>query len=210
MKSRCPVSLFIVGLLMFGTATIAWSQDCCKRVYRPPCKVACGYDSCRPCCPNPLIEVLKEIDCALQSLLPCRRSCGKTACDAKPTYKAKPTCGCGVPLAPVPSEPSPDPFMDDDLQPPPIPISEAKHVPNDSRATRRATHSPAARAGSIIPQRFKPTEALPLPKTVSLQKPVIDKDATGSTASETKGKNAVVKGKRPLLKSVRLAEFVLP
>ncbi len=204
MKSQYPISLFVVGLLVFGATSSAWSQDCCKRVYRPPLKVSYGYDSCKTCCSNPVIELLKGIDCTLQRLLPCPKSCCKTACDAKLMPKAKPSCGCGVPAAPGLMEPSPDPFMDDELQPPPVPAIEAKHTPEDFKVARRTSHSAPSRASSNLPQRFKPVNASPLSKALVGQKPVVDKDA--ATAAE----DEVEKGRRPLFKSVRLAEFVLP
>lgn len=207
MKSRYPISLLVIGFFAFSVTSGAWSQDCCKRVYRPPIKASCGYDSCKPCCSNPVIELLKGIDCALQGLLPCRRSCCKTTFGAKPMQKSKaPSCGCGVPAAPGPMVPAPDPFMDDEveLRAPPVPAIEAKHTPYESKVARRASHSAPLRASSNSPQRFKPMNASPLSKALVGQKPVVNKDAT--TAAE----DEVEKAKRPLFKSVRLAEFVLP
>lgn len=207
MKSRYPISLLVVGLVVFGAISSAWSQDCCKRVYRPPIKASCGYDSCKPCCSNPVIELLKGIDCALQRLLPCPKSCCKTACDAKPMQKVKaPSCGCGVPTAPGAMVPSPDPFTDDEaeLQTPPVPALEAKHTPDEFKVARRASHSAPSRVSSNFPQRFKPMNASPLSKALVGQKPIVDKDAAPTAEDE------VEKGKRPLFRSVRLAEFVLP
>lgn len=204
MISRYPVWSLVVGLVMFGATASAWSQDCCKRVYRPSCKVSCGKTSCRPCRPNPLIDVLTKIDCALQRLLPCPKSCCKTACDAKPPQKVKPTCGCGAPLVPVPPEPSPDPFTDDELEAPPVPTVDAKHTIRDAKVARRTGPSPTASASSISPRHFRPMNALPLPRTVSGQKSVLRKDDATDPNSDAG------KGRRPLIKSVRLAEFVIP
>lgn len=231
MKPRYPALLSVVTLLMFGLSTNAWSQSCCQRVFRPTCKtckapapklptckVSCGYNSCKSCCANPLVDLLKRVDGALQRLLPCPKSCCKTACDAKPTYakpifKAKPTCGCGVPLVPLPSVPGEtDPFRDDveELQPPPVPTTEASHTPGDSKVARRSGHGSPTRAISISPERFRPMNALPLRTISTRQKSVLAEDASPESATSSTTNSSESKKRRPLLKSVRLAEFVLP
>ena len=226
MKSKHFASLLVVGLFVFGASASAWCQDCCKRSYTPSCKVATKCDSCRPCFANPLVDALQRIDCALQRLLPCRKSCCKTGCDvksscynkspslygkrarcAKPSCDAKPSCGCGAVGVPIPSEAGEaDPFTDDELEPPPIPTVETGHsTQGDSKVARRASPTPAVKATSSSPQRFRPVNASPLPRTVSGQKSALRREgATGSTAKRDEDKK-----KRALIDPVRLAEFVL-
>jgi hypothetical protein len=173
------------------------------------CKAPCGSKSCRPRCFTPLVDLLKGIDCALQRLLPCPKRCCKTACDAKPSYHAKPTCGCGAPLTPVPPEANgDDPFVDDELQPPPIPATEARYRSSDFKAALRGSNAPSAETAGISPQRFRPMNASPLPRTVLGQKSVLHRN--GSTASTVGATGDADEERKPLLRSVRLAEFALP
>ncbi len=231
MKSKHFASLMVVGLLVLGASASAWSQDCCKRSYAPSCKVATKCDSCRPCLANPLVDVLQRIDCALQRLLPCRKSCCKTGCDvksscyskspalygkrafygkrvrcAKSSCDAKPSCGCGAGAIPVPAGTGEeDPFTDDELEAPPVPTVETAHAQGESKVARRASPTPAVKATSSSPQRFRPVNASPLPRTVSGQKSALRREgATGSTAKRNEDKK-----KRALIDPVRLAEFVL-
>jgi len=233
MKTKHFASLLVVGLFVIGASASTWGQDCCKRSYAPSCKVATKCDSCRPCLANPLVDVLQRIDCALQRLLPCRKSCCKTGCDvksscyskspslygkrafygkrarcAKPSCDAKPSCGCGAVGVPIPSEAGEaDPFTDDELEAPPIPTVETGHTTQgDSKVARRPSPTRAAKAASSSPQRFRPVNASPLPRTVSGNKPVVRRES----ATESTAKGTTDKKKRALIDPVRLAKFVLP
>jgi len=211
MKSRCLVSLFVVGLFTLGTSANAWSQDCCKRASPSSCKGRCGCEPCRPCGFDSLGELLGRIDCALQRLLPCRRCCSKTACDAKSACKAEPTSGGDLPPVPVPPQSKPDPFSDDELEPAPMPATEAKHIPRDYTAARSAGHRPSVRTFSASPGRFTAMDALPLPTKAARKKSVLRKaTSTASATSAANGKSEPAKLNRPQVKAVRLAEFVLP